>query len=211
MRLAESGWHDHRRVSGDDPDDRRVEPGVSVHGRYAARPSAWILKATTARSSPTCTLIRPTTQARPQSWLRLRRAAYRSCRPSRCWTGSTVAMRPRSMQSRGTGRRSASPSRQAAGAHGLQTMLPAAVGQASLASLTKDGAPVGYTRQLVKGISYAMFSSSGSYLAQYSADNTAPVISRRRRHARHDDRDGHVDDQRSVDLQRGTSERARAR
>jgi N,N-dimethylformamidase beta subunit-like protein/uncharacterized protein DUF4082/Big-like domain-containing protein/Calx-beta domain-containing protein/purple acid phosphatase-like protein len=66
----------------------------------------------------------------------------------------------------------------AAGAMNLQAMLPSSFGGHPLTHLTLNGAPLPYSTQVIKGVSYAVFStSSGQYQAQYSIDTTAPVIS----------------------------------
>jgi len=64
------------------------------------------------------------------------------------------------------------------GARNLRAMLPmlAAVGQ--LTTLTRDGNPVAFTTETVKGIDYAFFpADAGNYAATYLVDETAPVIS----------------------------------
>ena len=46
-----------------------------------------------------------------------------------------------------------------AGANGLQAMVPMQGGASSLSALTRDGVPVSYTTQTIKGISYAFFTA----------------------------------------------------
>ena len=66
----------------------------------------------------------------------------------------------------------------AAGANGLDTMVPFVSGNRTVASITRDGAPASYSSEFIKGVPYAVFaSSSGSYAAQYATDSTPPVIS----------------------------------
>ena len=65
-----------------------------------------------------------------------------------------------------------------AGANGLQAMLPTTAATGELTSLTRNGAPVPFTTQTIKGIEYAIFSAAaGGYTAVYAADTTAPIIS----------------------------------
>jgi len=67
-----------------------------------------------------------------------------------------------------------------AGATGLRAMLPATFGGRSLQTLTRDGAPVSFTRETIKGVSYAMFAAgTGQFAASYAADTAAPAISAR--------------------------------
>jgi hypothetical protein len=57
----------------------------------------------------------------------------------------------------------------AAGANGLQTMLPVQGPAGLLSAVTLDGSPVGYTMQTIKGIQYALFATAnGNYQATYS-------------------------------------------
>ena len=64
------------------------------------------------------------------------------------------------------------------GANGLEALVPAQNGTLSLQSLTRGGSNVTFTVETVKGVSYARFAAStGSYVAQYASDTTAPVIS----------------------------------
>lgn len=66
----------------------------------------------------------------------------------------------------------------AAGANGLQAMLPTSAFSGSLNALRLNGSPVTYTVQQVKGISYAFFPvAAGSYQATYTGPTTPPVIS----------------------------------
>jgi hypothetical protein len=67
-----------------------------------------------------------------------------------------------------------------AGATGLRGMVPASYGGKSLLSMTRDGAPLAYTRETIKGVEYAFFASTtGAYTASYGADTTAPGITAR--------------------------------
>ena len=66
----------------------------------------------------------------------------------------------------------------AAGANGLETMVPFVSGNRTVVSVTRDGAPVTYSSDFIKGVPYAVFAASnGSYTAQYAVDSTPPVIS----------------------------------
>jgi fibronectin type 3 domain-containing protein len=57
----------------------------------------------------------------------------------------------------------------APGANGLQTMLPVQGPAGTLTSITRDGAPVSYTVQTIKGIQYAMFdAATATFQATYS-------------------------------------------
>jgi hypothetical protein len=57
---------------------------------------------------------------------------------------------------------------QAAGAHGLQAMLPITGSTGALQGLSRNGAPVATSTRTVKGIAYAVFDAqSGSYVASY--------------------------------------------
>jgi hypothetical protein len=59
---------------------------------------------------------------------------------------------------------------QAAGAHGLQAMLPINGSTGALQGLTRNGAPVATSTRTVKGIAYAVFDAqSGGYVATYPA------------------------------------------
>ena len=65
-----------------------------------------------------------------------------------------------------------------AGATGLRGMVPASFGGQALQSLSRDGAPVMFTREVIKGVEYAFFAAAaGSYTATYAPDTTAPAIS----------------------------------
>jgi WD40 repeat protein len=65
----------------------------------------------------------------------------------------------------------------ATGATGLQAILPKLVGNIPLISITRDGNPVSYTTETIKGIVYARFAGdTGSYVATYAADTVAPTV-----------------------------------
>jgi hypothetical protein len=65
-----------------------------------------------------------------------------------------------------------------AGATGLRAMVPATFAGKTLASLSRDGNAVSFTRETIKGVDYAMFAAGvGAYAATYEADTAAPVIS----------------------------------
>jgi Domain of unknown function (DUF4082)/Bacterial Ig-like domain len=60
-----------------------------------------------------------------------------------------------------------------AGATGLTAMVPTASADGQLASITRDGNPVSYRTETIKGLAYAIFSAvAGTYSARYAA---APV------------------------------------
>jgi hypothetical protein len=57
----------------------------------------------------------------------------------------------------------------AAGANGLQTMLPVQGPSGTLTSITRGGSAVSYTLQTIKGIQYAVFpAATATYQATYS-------------------------------------------
>ncbi|KAF3884583.1 MULTISPECIES: DUF4082 domain-containing protein [Nostocales] len=63
------------------------------------------------------------------------------------------------------------------GANGLQAMLPNQVGGAPLSSITRNGTPVNFTTETIKGIVYARFAGeTGSYVATYAADTVPPTV-----------------------------------
>lgn len=65
----------------------------------------------------------------------------------------------------------------ATAARGLQGMLPWRTGNQLLSSLRLNGTEIAYEVMTVKGIEYAMFGAdSGSYVASYVTDATAPVV-----------------------------------
>ncbi len=65
-----------------------------------------------------------------------------------------------------------------AGATGLRGMVPATFAGKALKSMTRDGAPLAYTRETIKGVDYAFFpATAGAFTAAYEADTTAPSIS----------------------------------
>ena len=65
-----------------------------------------------------------------------------------------------------------------AGATGLRAMVPASFGGKALTGLTRDGAAVSYTREVIKGVDYAFFAAAaGTYAASYAPDTSPPAIS----------------------------------
>lgn len=59
----------------------------------------------------------------------------------------------------------------------LQTMLPVISLNGPLEAISRNGTPVAYTTEVVKGIEYARFTvSNGTYTASYGQDVTAPTI-----------------------------------
>lgn len=66
---------------------------------------------------------------------------------------------------------------QAAGANFLKAMLPASTGPNSLISITRNGTPIPFTLETIKGMSYAFFdATTGSFAANYSIDLTPPTV-----------------------------------
>ena len=83
------------------------------------------------------------------------------------WTDGRNASTIRSLA--GTPARSTSRSTSAAGANGLQALLPVQGPSGTLTGITRDGSAVPYTVQTIKGIDYAMFdAASATYTATYS-------------------------------------------
>lgn len=67
---------------------------------------------------------------------------------------------------------------QAAGANGLQVMLPVNHGNLYLQGIVSGASSVAYTVERIKGIDYALFSAANqTYTAQYGTDTLPPVIS----------------------------------
>ncbi|MDQ2913089.1 MAG: Ig-like domain-containing protein, partial [Chloroflexota bacterium] len=65
----------------------------------------------------------------------------------------------------------------AAGSNGLQAMVPVTSSVGGLTGITRNGGPVTYATQTIKGIEYAFFgAAAGSYEATYAVDQTAPTI-----------------------------------
>jgi hypothetical protein len=66
----------------------------------------------------------------------------------------------------------------APGSTGLRGMVPATHAGDSLTELTRDGAAVSFTREVVKGVEYATFpAAGGNYQARYAPDTSGPAIS----------------------------------
>ena len=64
-----------------------------------------------------------------------------------------------------------------AGANGLDSMLPSHSANGLLSTITRDGTPIQYTTQTIKGIEYAFFAAgAGSYQASYAPDTTPPSL-----------------------------------
>lgn len=58
----------------------------------------------------------------------------------------------------------------------LRTMLPVANGAGTLAAVTRDGTPVTFTTEVIKGVNYAFFPGvNGAYVATYT-NSTPPTI-----------------------------------
>ena len=64
-----------------------------------------------------------------------------------------------------------------ANARGLQGMLPRRSASGVLSALTRGGAAVPVTLQVIKGVEYVFFSAdAGTYAARYGADTAAPTV-----------------------------------
>ncbi len=62
-------------------------------------------------------------------------------------------------------------------ATGLQMLVPAAQDSHIVTSVLRNGAPVAFSIQQLKGVAYAVFGSApGAYTVTYAADTTAPAI-----------------------------------
>ena len=65
-----------------------------------------------------------------------------------------------------------------AGASNLQAMVPAISAAGGLTGITRNGTPVSFTTQTIKGVAYAFVPGlPGAYEAQYAVDTIPPVIS----------------------------------
>ncbi len=63
------------------------------------------------------------------------------------------------------------------GTNGIQAMLPTTVAAGALTGITRNGASVSYSTQVVKGIDYAFFAATvGTYQATYAPDTTPPTV-----------------------------------
>ena len=72
---------------------------------------------------------------------------------------------------------SASPSRSPLAPTVSRCMIPAQAAIGPLTGVTRNGTPVGYTLQSVKGVTYAtVVATAGNYQVQYSVDTTPPAI-----------------------------------
>lgn len=64
------------------------------------------------------------------------------------------------------------------GARNLRGMLPLLAATGQLTTLTRDGNPVAFTTETIKGVAYAFFpADAGAYAATYEVDSTPPVVS----------------------------------
>ena len=90
-----------------------------------------------------------------------------------------------------------------AGANGLQAVVPATSTVGPITGITRNGSPVSYTTQTLKGVSYAMFgAAAGSYQVVYSVDSVPPAISALTAAPADTDRDRDVDHERGRHLAR---------
>ena len=75
-------------------------------------------------------------------------------------------------------RRSTSRSRSVPAPTGLTGMVPAASVAGALSGLTRNGAPVTYSLETIKGVAYAVFESpAGNYQAVYGGGAATPTLS----------------------------------
>src|SRR5204862_4714211 len=66
----------------------------------------------------------------------------------------------------------------ATGSNGLTAMVPAQARGGALLGISRDGSTVGFTTQIIKGVSYAFFDgTAGAYTATYAVDVRPPVLS----------------------------------
>ena len=64
-----------------------------------------------------------------------------------------------------------------AGSTGIQAMLPTSSAGGLMTGITRDGSPIPYQTQAIKGIDYAFFAAdAGSYVATYGVDTTPPAV-----------------------------------
>ena len=64
-----------------------------------------------------------------------------------------------------------------AGANGLEGLLPQGASAGTITAITRNGASIAFTVDIIKGISYARFSAlPGTYLATYAADMIPPSV-----------------------------------
>ncbi|MDP9136353.1 MAG: fibronectin type III domain-containing protein, partial [Actinomycetota bacterium] len=65
-----------------------------------------------------------------------------------------------------------------AGATALRGMVPATFGGKALTGMARNGTPITFTRETIKGVEYAFFpATSGDYTASYAPDTVPPAIS----------------------------------
>ena len=152
MRFAKAGRHDDRRLPGRDADDRRVGPDAirSPSTRCSIARSA--PKATTAPSSPTCT---PTCGSPGSAGHRgVGAGATRSGDFGEAaarlggWTKRRHLHRARLDRQHLDVHRRRRRSR-----HGLQMLVPAAQGSRIVTSVLRNGVPVAFSIQQLKGVS----------------------------------------------------------
>jgi hypothetical protein len=62
-------------------------------------------------------------------------------------------------------------------ANGLQALVPRVVNGAVLNGITRNGSPITFTTEIIKGVSYAVVSAlSGAYVASFAPDTTPPTV-----------------------------------
>ena len=65
----------------------------------------------------------------------------------------------------------------ATGARNLMGMVPSRAGIVPLGGIARNGTPVAFTTQTIKGVDYAFFpATTGAYVATYAPDTTPPTI-----------------------------------
>ncbi len=91
-----------------------------------------------------------------------------------------------------------------AGATGLRAMVPASFGGQALQSMSRDGAPLSFTREVIKGVDYAFFAAgAGDYRGDLRRrHHGARDLVRQRGRRGERDGDGDVDHQRAQRLAR---------
>ena len=64
------------------------------------------------------------------------------------------------------------------GARGLQTMVPVRSTSGELTQIQLNATPVSFSRSIIKGVEYAMFTAApGTYSVTYGSDSTPPTVS----------------------------------
>ncbi|MDQ3776780.1 MAG: DUF4082 domain-containing protein [Pseudomonadota bacterium] len=62
-------------------------------------------------------------------------------------------------------------------ANGLQALVPRVVNGVVVTGITRNGSPITFTTEIIKGVSYAVVSAlSGAYVASFAPDTTPPTV-----------------------------------